>query len=87
MSEQNSVISSRTEASLPLRDCERRFIHLENEVDGIKIILVGKDGRDGLVYDLNTVLYHNRNIGILVQAIITVIVTVITALILRWGSL
>lgn len=82
-----SLIHVRTSSSEPLRDCERRFSEIEGDVKEIKTILVGADGRDGLVADLNQVLYRNRYVAFIGQALVSIIVTVITAYILKGAAL
>lgn len=78
-----SLARVRTSDSPPLRDCERRFTEIEDDIKEIKIILIGADGRDGIVADLNTMLYRDRNISILVQIVLSIAASVITAMILK----
>lgn len=89
------VTSARTDASPPLRDCDRRFNVLEQTTERNNILLIGDDGRGGLVKDtsekfktlesrLDKIDYQTGAARYAINVAVTFFLTIGIQLAMRW---
>ena len=70
--------TSRNNSSPPLRDCERRFGNIENMMSKHDVTIYGKDGNDGLVADISLIKYQTGTFRTVVQAALSILISITT---------
>ena len=70
--------TTRSDASPPLRDCERRFTNIENMMGRHDVTIYGKDGDNGLVSDIKLIKYQTGTVRTIIQAGLSILITITT---------
>lgn len=70
--------SSRSDASPPLRDCERRFGNIEVMMDKHDITIYGKEGNNGLVSDIAQIKYQTGTFRTVMQSGLSILIAITT---------
>ena len=78
---------ARTNASLPLADCERRFLTMEIGIKRMNDALFGPDGTNGMAAKVNKIETQTGFIRYVGQSVFGVVVVIITLILSRWLGL
>ena len=70
--------TGRSDASPPLRDCERRFANIEDLMNKHDTTIYGKDGDNGLVSDIKLIKYQTGTFRTVVQSSLSILIAITT---------